>query len=492
MTSRLTALPLRSGESFLLETDHNGERWVVLVDGGQSKEEAPEKNGLYGAIRESCPEVTERIDVAICTHRDHDHAGGFPAFINAWLSDGKEIGEFWLPGGWSSAVELALTNPDKLVSMIHEGAVDAANMIREMDDARSLETHPKALMPSSGSEFTSVQSKIQQLAKQRRDRPAKLDPSVSRVLLKATDAEHSRAQRAASSWGFSLKDWKAIQSDLETSPFQEETLSDRAQALGQLASRPFAYRLASPDGGRYAYSLVWSVDPSEITHLQTARSLFRSTIDTAEAIRTIASAAVAFDIPVRWFDFSDFEDGSSPSGGIPNFLTPLNAVEQIDVDHVTDPLILFLRLSLTEQNVSSLVFQRHETITEPSVIFLADSRLAFGIDRPEHDFENYLSQPQRAVAYTAPHHGSRNNDHAYGVLAKWLSKLFGDSIALRNGGVWNQTLEDYLKVDRRLCAQCSQCHGGHWSQLAQVVTNGADWAWPAAQGTRCGTPKRRN
>jgi hypothetical protein len=51
MASRLTALPLSSGESFILETDHGGKRCVILVDGGQSKSNSPKKNGLYKAIR---------------------------------------------------------------------------------------------------------------------------------------------------------------------------------------------------------------------------------------------------------------------------------------------------------------------------------------------------------------------------------------------------------------------------------------------------------
>nr|WP_272212714.1 hypothetical protein [Marinicella sp. W31]MDC2878624.1 hypothetical protein [Marinicella sp. W31] len=168
----------------------------------------------------------------------------------------------------------------------------------------------------------------------------------------------------------------------------------------------------------------------------------------------------------------------------------MNAVELKRIERETNAMLMYLKLTLTEQNVASLVFQRVQTDDEPGVLFLGDSRLAFGIDRPVRDFDNHLVQPDRPLVYTAAHHGSRNNDHAYKMLGNWLPALFGKSIAVRNGGVWNQTLSGFLGAKYRRCAQCYQCHGSGWSQLVQINTDGPNWSWPADQGGKCGVPKR--
>lgn len=155
-------------------------------------------------------------------------------------------------------------------------------------------------------------------------------------------------------------------------------------------------------------------------------------------------------------------------------------------------MILFFSLKLTEQNVSSLVFQRVEEGSEPCVIFVADSRLAFGVDKPEGNFPKHLSSPNKSVIFTAAHHASRNNDRAYVVLKDWLgANLFQKSYAVRNGGVHNQTLADYLKLENRRCAQCYQCHGGDWNQLVRLETVNGECSWPPNQGGKCGVPKKK-
>ena len=98
MSSRFTALPLGAGELFLLETDHSGRRWAILVDSGQHSGEV-----LRTQILASSPSL-RRIDVAICTHEDTDHATGFRDFTSEWYSTERTIGEYWLPGRWVVAV----------------------------------------------------------------------------------------------------------------------------------------------------------------------------------------------------------------------------------------------------------------------------------------------------------------------------------------------------------------------------------------------------
>lgn len=468
MASRFTALPLRTGESFVLETDVDGNRKVVLVDGGQSANEKPDKNELYRAIRKHCPEVST-IDIAICTHRDHDHAGGFPAFVKVWLSEGHDIGEFWLPGAWSAAVEDLLVNPDRTIQLLFNGAREASEA---MPDTRN---HQMRMM-AEGRPVDDLRTIAELLRHQRKELPVREDTgyrtfnvqTLDRGFLPEDGGPEGRTVRAASSWGFSPTEWRRIGEDLESSSIHEVPLTER---LGwrSMVSWP---------------SLDLEADPL-------AHTLAANAIDTAEAIRAIASAAVSFDIPVRWFDFEPFESEKPPEGGDKGFLVPLNAVEIEARPRETEALRLFLSLALTEQNVASLVFQRVETNEEPGVVFVADSRLAFGLARPEKDFPNHLQKLTRPIIYTAAHHGSRNNDNAYKVLSGWLGRLYSGSMAIRNGGVWNQTLDGYLGVEKRRCAQCLQCHEKGWSQLVQINTQGASWSWPSDQGGVCGTPKAK-
>lgn len=489
MASRFTALPLSSGESFILETDHEGKRWVILVDGGQSKSNSPKKNGLFKAIRKCCPDITDTIDIAICTHRDHDHAGGFPAFIEAWLAEGNDIGEFWLPGGWAGAVAMALTNPDQLITMLHNGANIAADRILQHDSYREKVVETMTSREVRGRAFRSIQAELHEMPIDS-IWPGRFEGQarVSRRVEEDCSVGSNRTEHAANSWGFSVDDWEAIRSDVETSAIQHEPLSERARTYRQLVEEIFVEEdfFKEHDHWISRRVIIGGIPTSQL-----GSSLFQNIIDTAETIRNIASAAVMFDIPVRWFDFSAFEDGAKPSGGINGFLQPLNAVELGQAERETDELKLFLKLTLTEQNVASLVFQRLETESEPSAIFLGDSRLAFGIDQPEANFEKHLVQPNGPVIYTAPHHGSRNNDRAYEVLADWLPGLFNTSIAVRNGGVWNQTLSKYLTVENRRCAQCHQCYGSNWSQPVQISSSGPKWIWPSSLGQKCGVPKRK-
>lgn len=186
-------------------------------------------------------------------------------------------------------------------------------------------------------------------------------------------------------------------------------------------------------------------------------------------------------------------DQAVPSGGVPGLLEPLNTVEQKQVQREEDNLALFYALKLTEQNVSSLVFQRVETEAEPSVIFVADFTPRFCIDKPVADFPNHLKpvghasllRPTTAHATTiAPTRCSRTGSEPTSIKR---------SYAVRTGGMSKQTLEGYLDVTNRRCAQCYQCHGGNWSQLVAVATAGSDWSigrGPQDHGGVCGTIKQ--
>ena len=121
MTSRFSALPLGSGEAFLLQTKHVDKNRAVLVDSGNLSAGTPHP---LVAANDKIASNLRRIDIAICTHHDMDHARGFQSFADAWCSTQREIGEFWLPGRWSAAIPAVLFEPLEVVQHIWKGALE--------------------------------------------------------------------------------------------------------------------------------------------------------------------------------------------------------------------------------------------------------------------------------------------------------------------------------------------------------------------------------
>jgi hypothetical protein len=477
MASRFTALPLSVGEAFVLETTHLGDPFVVLFDGGQTKQLGHDRNEPFQLLRSRCPAVKTHIDVAICSHSDNDHAGGFPALIETWTSAGNTIGECWLPARWSAVARLALTDPEALRARLLRGSQAVAKLLRqEAPEAASQPSPANTEADPAGASFVSTAQRLSELGRRQlalESRPSAAAPARASWRQKTAIAHATlredfmtRDQTVARSLGLSHADLMAIRVNLDADDELAVPLSER--------SGP------NRDGSTLSdEAQTWAAT-------QHARA-----IEAADAIQRIAQTAVKHAIPIRWFDFAPLEAGQAPRGGITNLLQPLNTVEVGPDMGLASDQALFLALRLTEQNVASLVFQRVQASDEPSVIFVADSRLAFGVDKPERDFPKHLEPVTRPIVYTAAHHGSRNNDRAYEVLKGWLGEpIFKQSIAVRNGGVSNQVLEQFLKIDLRRCAQCTQCHGHAWSQLVTVTSVGGEWQWPPEGTQACARPQR--
>jgi hypothetical protein len=208
-----------------------------------------------------------------------------------------------------------------------------------------------------------------------------------------------------------------------------------------------------------------------------ALSLAWSAVDTYGRLNRIVIACQRHNIPVRWFDFGLFEQTDTPSGGDVGLLTPVNAVEVAPQPVVLSPLQLFVALTLTRQNVESLVFLRHEAPNEPAALFTADSRLAFGISRPGRSFRQPVSGlPSRSpLLVTAMHHASATNDHGYGVLASWLSPNTHPYF-VRNGGRIHRISQLFLSQQR--C--CVRCHNStRKEQLIHISSANGQWQLPA-------------
>jgi len=457
MSSTFIALPLSSGEAFLLRTtDNDGHERVILVDSGKKYGEGTRE--LAKVLSEISPSIGH-IDFAICTHSDADHSQGFWSFADDWYGLGRTLGEYWLPGGWANAMPSILVDPTGFAAKLMDGATRASLDVRSNDDALTNVSREQSHYIAS------------------RD----LDVESRSNALVALDYQSQPSLEAA--MGLSADEAALLLIDRE----ETDDIIDAFDAV----SKPDLLKSAV-FWTQYGILFGRLHPDNSLTALSEASVSFQEVAETAQAIRKIALAALSYKIRIRWFDFGKYKQTNIPKGGEPGLLEPCCAVEVRPDRRKTrklSNLMLFHSLRLTRQNVESLVFYRPETDDEPGVLLLGDSRLAHGIANPGPPFPRPFDKPKRKLLITAPHHGSRNNDYAYGVLAEWLGT--DEQYYVRNGGQAGQTLDAYIQHKNRRCAQCIQCHGKCWRRWVSVSTNGNEWKWPPS-ADECGSPQQNS
>jgi hypothetical protein len=450
MASKFTALPLTSGEAFLLTTDHGGRTWTILVDSGQRT--VGQVHPLMEAIHAVEPDL-KRIDVAICTHQDADHAAGFKNFADAWCGGGGKIGEYWLPGRWSAAFPNLIQEPSRIVRAVVKGAEQFAREIQEADGGEPIDPERRAIIKE----------------KLRSERYLRMVSDAFRAALPEGNERNDQQDmppqtRLANALGLSVESLESIRASIKDE-----------------GSEDYYYRYL-----RHCYlekMFMYRFDAAANLTIY----LSYMAMNSVASIAAIVKNAILWSIPIRWFDFGLFETGHDPSGGLQDLLEPVNAVQLRRPPPTVSDQVLFLSLHLTRQNVESLVFLRPENEQEPAVLFLGDSRLSFGISRPTANFR-MPAQPNRPPLITAPHHGSEKNDNAYQVIDSWLGLEKDTALFVRNGGQINQKLGQFLTKTNRRCAQCVQCNGPNWKQPVSVVSAGNQWGWPPRYLQNCSTP----
>lgn len=443
MGSQFFALPLSSGESFLLRTpDAAGRERVILVDAG--KKYGKKSRELAKVLSKISPRI-DHIDFAICTHSDADHSQGFWHFADDWYGLNRSIGEFWLPGRWANSMPTILVDPVGFASKLIEGAMQAGRLVQSKD------------VDTVG------------VAREERFREIALKDikEMSPASLRATNT--NKSETFASELGLTEDELTRIISEQEE---VDDSIDPFDAALITLQRRYNVHL------GLYYQLYLGAETRDELAMTLEGSVAFQEVAETAKAIRKIALSAIAHGIRVRWFDFGEYSKSNKPSGGEPGLLEPLCAVEVIPNPSGTinlSALMLFHSLKLSRQNVESLVFYRPEG-DEPGALFLGDSRLAHGISKPGRSFPVPFNKPNSNIIVTAPHHGSRNNDHAYTVVKKWTESK--GQYYVRNGGQSGQKLGVYSAQKYKRCAQCVQCRGKTWRQWVQIDSNGGKWNWP--------------
>ncbi|POA26573.1 MULTISPECIES: ComEC/Rec2 family competence protein [unclassified Pseudomonas] len=81
MSSSIKVLPAKHGDCFLVSSEHGGKQFNLLIDGGPSSTfSSAAAGGSVGPLKKILDEITknnEIVDLAILTHIDSDHIGGF-------------------------------------------------------------------------------------------------------------------------------------------------------------------------------------------------------------------------------------------------------------------------------------------------------------------------------------------------------------------------------------------------------------------------------
>ncbi|WP_109072013.1 MBL fold metallo-hydrolase [Azospirillum sp. TSH58] len=423
----LFALPVK-GDAFL----YRAKGKVLLVDGGE------EPDRLAASLNILTPEVTH-IDVVVCTHADEDHAKGLcnllrknePRNVTEW---GGTVGEFWLPGRWTDVVPEVLKDPkgfvDLLVAELDRIAAHGGGHPDWSDDGSPADEADDRLDDPVSAWFAHVSGA----------REGHKDGGAADNRAEGLPEEEDNRQREATSDG----------SDRELSwdpPIHPKWWNKLRDEVGDILSRD---KVAGRAFKSARERVVSRVKKGKIS--ASLGRLWVGFIDTLEIIRNIAKQALEFDVPVRWFDFDEYEKSRKPRGGIHGLLQPINAVE-LDCPPAPVGLRSYM-LHLSKKNRQSLVFYAPGNALTCGVLFCADSPLAVGRGHRNSFFATLGWKPLERIIATAPHHGSHSNDGAYSRVNAWATV----ALWVRSGGKSRHPEPDAvfrsLSSNIRACTNC--------------------------------------
>ncbi len=336
--------------------------------------------------------------IVVCTHGDGDHAGGLPDLLRHW----RCIGQVWLPGRWVDVVPDLMKDPKGFMS----------DLIRELDAIiRESAPDPVVQSPFDRSE----------------DSTAPIPADISGHEQEAPPVRGTGGAEASDEVCAAKEVWDGPEIDLgATEPTDDLPWFAELRAAENLPTEEVAATAFQSARSRIRYR-----ERRRRLNAVAARA-WLGMVDTVEAIRGIAAAAIARRLRIRWFDYHAFADTRRPSGGVLDFLEPINAKEQAPA-----PFKLSLLMRLTTINRQSLVFLAPPERSRLGVLFCGDSPLGDG-RRFAQSFLKHTAAPRLPIVATAPHHGAETNRAAYGYMHCWANVR----VLLRAGGNGGSTGAD--------------------------------------------------
>lgn len=383
MRTTFTALKIGSGDAFLLKDDGR----TILFDSGG------DQNRLKKLLKDK---GIKKIDLAICSHNDGDHANGFIGLLN---SEKKIIDEIWLPYWWSSIL---------LYADEHKINWDQVERISsEINDKSIKDYNPESLFSEEHEPLS--------------------DEAFDRVLSRL--AEHMNYKDNASTpysafYGFAhdmalnminrlAHDTKYIYFELDSDEGHQlvrDIARDVARDVGYHVAdniaHHFVHHFAHYDSkdthfADIQYYLFAHMDdflPSTSFNNHVTQNNVNNIRIMFNNIMEIAVLAYKHDCIIKWFEPTKICITNPPV--LHNFKA-LNSNLKRQVNKLRNTLALAFALHLTVENEYSLVFEYLKNDI-PIIRFSADS-----------DCECGNSPYNNSIIITAPHHGSEANANVY-------------------------------------------------------------------------------
>ena len=385
MSTRFTALTIKEGDAFLIED--NG--WNCLFDSG--KDELIVDLLRYKGI--------DKLDLAICSHNDADHANGFIEL----LKSGFQIDEIWLPGLWASVLQFVKDNCDSRGEIVcdneyYNGELDSLfsnesvscesfnqglSFWTEMNNSNELEFFCNRLRSISYRCLVSNPEIISNL----------IDPDLKQQL-NNNDYDNDLLEDQ-------LRDY-----------FEEELMDySNPRQSRRLARKLVNYLILNWKHGvdLRDYTFYRKREDYREYHefRQSILLMLEKSIDfKLNKIIEVAKLANSCGCTIRWFEPSS----TCSKEDIDYGFVSLNSSKMCSIKKLKSYLACFCAISLTKENKYSLVFEFTKNDV-PIIRFSADSKIPCQSKYP---------YPENIIV-TAPHHGSAANAVVY-------KKLQGDDI----------------------------------------------------------------
>ncbi|MBQ6080128.1 MAG: MBL fold metallo-hydrolase [Muribaculaceae bacterium] len=367
MSTRFTALEIGSGDAFLLEDEGK----TILFDSGGSK------NRIKDLLKDK---GITRIDIAICSHNDGDHANGFIGLLKSYQFI---IDEIWLPYWWASILQYANEHG------INWAEVEmTSHEINDKKDYNSKLLYSDEHEPISDEVFGEVLSNLA-------ERMDNKDMSLSSDRL-FYDIAYETARNMIDRLAYDTKH----NIDILHDPNLADIIAcDIAYHFVQYISNR-AHRDEVKD---FFYGHIDEfLPPNSFDHLVTAYSGSNIRI-MFNNIMEIAVWAYQRGCKIKWFEpTKSFTRIPIPNS---NFIA-LNSTLKRQVKKLKDLSAFAYALYLTVENEYSLVFEYCKG-NIPIIRFSADSDCEF--PGPQSSYEH-------EIIVTAPHHGSEANANVYDAI----------------------------------------------------------------------------